>query len=262
MMNNKGQVLVLFLLLLPVFILVLALVIDVSLMSYNKNKLDNINMDILNSLSNKTDLTNKDIKMLLDLNDEDVVIDEITIDNKYIILSDHKKINPIFGRIIGFKEYTVKSTKKVKYISNLSLYFEIVNNKVNSLDGRRYNIKDNKIVLDEFNLKDKTLEVTFTNTNNELFVLGNNIFTISNNYLYINGISLGELVNNNIIDLIGEEKIKIYLNNKYITEIDNLNGSFTLTVLNIDYVKIYNELLNNDRISKNYNNYRSWLDEG
>ena len=136
MKNNKGQVLVLFLLLLPIITLALAFIIDSSLMFYNKNYLDNVNKDILTSLNKKIDVSNEDIKLLYSLNDEDIVIDEVKIENRSIYIKTHKDIKPIFGKIIGMDKYTVTSEKEVKYTSNILMYFEINNNEVNSLDGR------------------------------------------------------------------------------------------------------------------------------
>ena len=49
-MNNKGQVLVIFIMILPVLLLGAACIVDSSYMMYQKNRLDNINYDVLNSL--------------------------------------------------------------------------------------------------------------------------------------------------------------------------------------------------------------------
>ena len=69
MKNNKGQVLVLFLLLLPIIIIFFVSIIDSSLMLYNKNKLENINNDILSSINKKLDITEEYIKKLYSIND-------------------------------------------------------------------------------------------------------------------------------------------------------------------------------------------------
>ena len=46
-MNNKGQVLVLFIIILPILLLGCACLVDSSYMLYQKNRLDNINYDVM-----------------------------------------------------------------------------------------------------------------------------------------------------------------------------------------------------------------------
>ena len=66
MKNNKGQVLVLFIMILPVIFIGVACIIDSSYMMYQKNRLDNINRDVLNSLKDN----NYESKMIMQIHDE------------------------------------------------------------------------------------------------------------------------------------------------------------------------------------------------
>lgn len=115
-MNNKGQVLVLFIMILPVLLLGGAVLIDSSYMLYQKNRLDNINYDVLNSLKNKTSLTEAEVERLIHLNDAEIVNKDIVIDNT-ITIDNYIYVDSIFGKMIGFDEYKVSSSVSVNYIN-------------------------------------------------------------------------------------------------------------------------------------------------
>ena len=109
-MNNKGQTLVLFVLMLPIIIFIMLLVIDVSNMVITKQELNNINKMVLNygldiieeeNIENKLeDMINKNIST----NEHTIKIDDGTIE------IDLKK--EIKGIITKKKIYEVKSIYK------------------------------------------------------------------------------------------------------------------------------------------------------
>ena len=109
-MNNKGQTLVLFVLMLPIIIFIMLLVIDVSNMVITKQELNNINKMVLNygldiieeeNIENKLeDMINKNIST----NEHTIKIDDGTIE------IDLKK--EIKGIITKEKIYEVKSVYK------------------------------------------------------------------------------------------------------------------------------------------------------
>ncbi len=105
-MNNKGQTLVLFVTLLPFIFILLVLVLDISFLSSEKTKLDNIATSSLKSAMNYKDFNQ--IKLNIKKNDKDIKIEKLTQNN--ICLS--KKANPIFGKVIGFNNYNIKSCFK------------------------------------------------------------------------------------------------------------------------------------------------------
>ena len=124
MKNNKGQVLVLFIIILPILLLGCACLIDSSYMLYQKNRLDNINYDVLDSIKTKMILTEEDVERLILLNDskivnEDIVIDEENTMDRNISISNYILVNSIFGRLIGIDEYKVSSEVSIK-INNIS----------------------------------------------------------------------------------------------------------------------------------------------
>lgn len=103
MLNNKGQVLILFVLLIPIFLLILVLVIDIGNAMYQKKELDNIC-----SLASEEALNVDDIKLeeFIKLNDNK--IDKIIIDENNITLK--KQVDGILSSIINIKVFNVETT--------------------------------------------------------------------------------------------------------------------------------------------------------
>ena len=109
-MNNKGQTLVLFVLILPIIIFIMLLVIDVSNMFITKQELNNINKIVLNYGLDIIEEENIDIK-LEELINKNVLNNEhtIRIDNGIIEVEIKKNIQ---GIVTKKKIYEVKSTYK------------------------------------------------------------------------------------------------------------------------------------------------------
>ena len=117
MLDNKGQSLVLFVVVLPVLLLILILVIDIGKIIVLKQELNNINKIVLDyglDNINNEDLENELID-LIKLNKND--IDKINVnieDNKiYIVLTD--KSEGIFSSFINISIFYVESS----YIGNI-----------------------------------------------------------------------------------------------------------------------------------------------
>ena len=74
MLNNKGQSLVMFILIIPILLGIMAMVIDIGNVIYNKQDIDNINKIIIDyGLDNITsDSVIYDMKELGKLNNEDM----------------------------------------------------------------------------------------------------------------------------------------------------------------------------------------------
>ena len=75
-MNRKGQALVEFVLILPIFLLILFAVVDFGMILGKKNELENVSIDIISMIKNGDNI--HDIKMLY----PDIDID-ISSDSKY-----------------------------------------------------------------------------------------------------------------------------------------------------------------------------------
>ena len=109
-MNNKGQTLVLFVLILPIIIFIMLLVIDVSNMFITKQELNNINKIVLNYGLDIIEEENIDRK-LEELINKNISVNEhtIRIDNGIIEVEIKKNIQ---GIVTKKKIYEVKSTYK------------------------------------------------------------------------------------------------------------------------------------------------------
>ena len=122
MKNNHGQVLVLFIMLIPVFLIGVACLIDSSYMYYQKNRLDQINLDVITSIKNDTNIDEDEIERLILLNDAKIVNEDISIDKtdtmvNSININNYIYVESIFGKLIGFDEYKIKSSIGVNYNS-------------------------------------------------------------------------------------------------------------------------------------------------
>lgn len=153
MLNNKGQSLILFIIILPVLLIILVLVIDIGRVIVMKQELDNINRIVLdygidymyeidnNGLvdsdmnneiyidsvdNNIKDLTSNDIEFddikneirnIINLNKDDIDIISINIDDGkiYIVLED--SVKGIFSKLIDVSIFKVKSSF-VGYMEN------------------------------------------------------------------------------------------------------------------------------------------------
>lgn len=120
-LNNKGQSLVLFVLLLPILLLVMVLVIDVGNVIVKKQEIDNINyltIDYGLEHFDDTDLEYK-LRNMLILNKIDVSDIEINIGDNRIEIFINKRTNGVFvkqfnifklnSRYVGY----IKEDKKI-----------------------------------------------------------------------------------------------------------------------------------------------------
>lgn len=110
-MNNKGQVLPIFVILLPIIILIISYIVDIGLMYSEKRRIVNITSDAINyyfdneNRENTLKLLNKNIK-----NGEF----NITIDSEYIIINVKKEHNSLFNII------NLNNTINITYKGNLN----------------------------------------------------------------------------------------------------------------------------------------------
>lgn len=120
-MNNKGQTLILFLLIIPIIVGFLAFFIDISMVNYERNRLNGV---IVNNLEIVVKDDIRDIEKIKNVFlENDIVIDYISIDGDVLLLNIDMDIKSLFGKILDFDIYKLK----VKYSGN---YLEKVVNKV------------------------------------------------------------------------------------------------------------------------------------
>lgn len=111
-MNNRGQVLVIFVIILPIIMLLLTLVVDLGLIYIEKRKI-NVNVEdtikyYLNNLDD-TDVKNKaEILLNNNLDDIEIVIND---SENYVEITVNKTYKCVFGSILN-------NNIKVKYSGN------------------------------------------------------------------------------------------------------------------------------------------------
>jgi len=114
-MNNKGQVLIIFVILLPIFLMILALVIDIGLLSIEKRKINNNTYDAVEYYLENKD-KEKTIKLLEDnLSDIDIRINENDSYVEITIIKDYKSLYTIIfnNQEIRITYKGIKETKEI-----------------------------------------------------------------------------------------------------------------------------------------------------
>ncbi len=114
MMNNRGQTLITFIVFLPLLLIIMATVIDISFMYYEKNKLDNLTMMVTEYGIDHIEDENieEKIKELIIENDDEIKSKQIETSENKITITLSKSTKSTFGKIIGIEEYKITS----KYI--------------------------------------------------------------------------------------------------------------------------------------------------
>lgn len=137
MLNNRGQSLILFVIVLPVLLLILVLVIDIGRVISLKQELNNIseivldygidylNNDMDDNIDSISSIENKLIE-IIELNKDDIDEIDVRIDNNkiYILLSD--SVDGIFSSILDIDMFDIKSSY-VGYMDNKKKRIERVN---------------------------------------------------------------------------------------------------------------------------------------
>lgn len=103
-MNNKGQSLILFVIILPIIFIFGVFVFDLANLYSEKTKLDNIAYDAL-YYKHSSNKSIAQAKLFVRQNDETIKIDEFTENS--VCLS--KDTEPIIGSVIENEKFTIKS---------------------------------------------------------------------------------------------------------------------------------------------------------
>lgn len=117
--NNKGQSLVMFVLIIPIFLLILTLVYDVGNAIYEKDRLSNTNyLTIEYGLNNIDTVTENDLKNLIEQNTSNLKYIYITIEENQIEIKIEKDAKSIIGKMFNFNLVKIISHYKGKIINN------------------------------------------------------------------------------------------------------------------------------------------------
>lgn len=117
--NNKGQSLVMFVLIIPIFLLILTLVYDVGNAIYEKDRLSNTNyLTIEYGLNNIDTVTENDLKNLIEQNTFNLKYIYVTIEENQIEIKIEKDAKSIIGKMFNFNLVKIISHYKGKIINN------------------------------------------------------------------------------------------------------------------------------------------------
>lgn len=117
--NNKGQSLVMFVLIIPIFLLILTLVYDVGNAIYEKDRLSNTNyLTIEYGLNNIDTVTENDLKNLIEQNTSNLKYIYVTIEENQIEIKMEKDAKSIIGKMFNFNLIKIISHYKGKIINN------------------------------------------------------------------------------------------------------------------------------------------------
>ena len=121
-MNNKGQALVIFLILLPIFLGLCALVIDSAYIVTNKNRLSNINEIAINdALDGKSE---NEVREIIKKNNKNIEIITYKRNENTVYIHLQNKINSIFGSIVGYEKYEINSKLTGSIVDNKKIISE------------------------------------------------------------------------------------------------------------------------------------------
>ena len=116
-MNKRGQALVEFVIILPVFIMLLLCGIDIGKIVFAKNNLESIMDNVITAY--ESDKTYEDINREISLNNPDVELKVSNSNNEYIVFTLDKKMDiltPGLNLILG-KDYEVEVKRVINYES-------------------------------------------------------------------------------------------------------------------------------------------------
>jgi Flp pilus assembly protein TadG len=113
-LNNKGQTLILFVILIPIVLVLMALVIDTSYLYKEKTKLESTTKTIIKNNYDKKDSDDID-KIITDLYQKNNIETNnlsISVSDNSLAIKNYYSIDSIFGNIIGIKKYDIKVSLK------------------------------------------------------------------------------------------------------------------------------------------------------
>ena len=122
-MNKKGQTLVVFILLIPLFLLVAAFIVDKGYMVYKNIEMKNVTKDIIRIHLNKKELKDEEIIDIYKKNDIPTTKLNINIKEDKITISNTYYVDSIFGKIVNLSNYEV-SCKVTGFLKDNKVVFE------------------------------------------------------------------------------------------------------------------------------------------
>jgi len=110
-MNRKGQVLVMFIILLPIFFIIMTLLIDIGNLILTNNEINDVSYMVLEHCLDHLD--EDDIidtsKELLKLNNKELNIESFKIENSKVYLNVSYQVKGIISNIINIKLFDINN---------------------------------------------------------------------------------------------------------------------------------------------------------
>lgn len=110
-MNRKGQVLVMFIILLPIFFIIMTLLIDIGNLILTNNEINDVSYIVLEHCLDHLD--EEDIidtsKELLKLNNKELNIESFKIENNKVYLNVSYQVKGIISNIINIKLFDINN---------------------------------------------------------------------------------------------------------------------------------------------------------
>lgn len=108
-MNNKGQTLVIFLILIPIIIVILTLVIDLGLVQSTKTKMLKVTEMIIEDVIDKEGYDKEElVKRLYKENKIKYTSLKVTFDDNKLSINIIKNIDGLFGKFISLNNYKIE----------------------------------------------------------------------------------------------------------------------------------------------------------
>lgn len=106
-MNNRGQTLIVFVIMIPIFVLVLAIVVDMGVVFSKKINLTEVSKTVIREVLNE-DHQEEKVKEIFTLNNIDVDKLEVIHNENKLQIKNEIEVKSIFGNIIGKKSYLIR----------------------------------------------------------------------------------------------------------------------------------------------------------
>lgn len=110
-MNRKGQVLVMFIILLPIFFIIITLLIDIGNLILTNNEINDVSYMVLEHCLDHLD--EEDIidtsKELLKLNNKELNIESFKIENNKVYLNVSYQVKGIISNIVNIKLFDINN---------------------------------------------------------------------------------------------------------------------------------------------------------
>lgn len=115
-MNRNGQTLILFVIMIPIFIGLAALVIDLGILTHAKSKLAHTTETILKECYQKRMASNIEEEIADRFVKNEISIEHLQVEStsSSLKISNEDTVKSVFGRLLGLEEYHVKTTKTMQ----------------------------------------------------------------------------------------------------------------------------------------------------